>query len=406
MNIWLVSIFEQTPIDNVFSTRFNSIANEALKRGHSITFFASTFKHNTKIQRFQETHTEVINANYKIVFVKSASYTKNISIARLLSHYSFAKDVLIEMKTQAKPDVILMAYPPVSLAKFVSTWAKQNKIPVILDVIDPWPDAFVVPFPKYLHFLIKAVLFPIKLSTIKTLTNLTAPTSISKQYIDWGKSINRKLSVCEVFYPAADYEFIRSRIDAHKTSKNGKFLSIVYAGSLALVYDINTILKAAEILDADYPDIRFFIAGSGLHQSKVLNYIRNHSNLEYFGRLSKEDLMKVYAMSDLGLTQYIKGTTQSVTYKLFDLLSAGLPILNSLESEMKEIILDNKVGLHNKPGDYKQLAENILIFYNDKSKIKEYQNNGYELTIKLGDSKKVYSDFVKLLEQISDKNAV
>ena len=94
MHIWLVSIFEQTPVDKVFSTRFLSIANKALSRGHSITFFASTFKHNTKNQRFEDTHVEKISEGYDMVFIKSQSYEKNISVKRLKSHYSFAKDAL------------------------------------------------------------------------------------------------------------------------------------------------------------------------------------------------------------------------------------------------------------------------------------------------------------------------
>ena len=113
--------------------------------------------------------------------------------------------------------------------------------------------------------------------------------------------------------------------------------------------------------------------------------------------------MKQYFLSDLGFTQHIKGATQSVTYKLFDLLSAGLPILNSLESEMKEIIVENKVGLHNEPGNWKQLRENILFFYNNREKIDNYRQNGFELTKKSGENSVIYGGFIDLLESISKK---
>jgi glycosyltransferase involved in cell wall biosynthesis len=163
-------------------------------------------------------------------------------------------------------------------------------------------------------------------------------------------------------------------------------------------------LGAAQILEKSHSNIRFFIAGAGFQEDKVKEYEKYHSNLKYFGRLSKEELLNVYSLSDLGCIQHIKGATQSVTYKLFDLLSCGLPILNSLESEMKDLIINNQVGLHNSPGDYNQLAKNILDFYNDKNKLQTFRENGYSLTKKKGDSKIVYAEFVNLLENLNNSS--
>src|SRR5690606_21601938 len=119
----------------------------------------------------------------------------------------------------------------------------------------------------------------------------------------------------------------------------------------------------------DYADVHFYIAGTGPQLHLIETYLEESDNLTYLGRLPKDELMKFYAFSDLGLTQHMKGASQSVTYKLFDLLASGLPILNSLESEMKDIILDKKVGLHNDPGNAEQLRDNILYFYKNKNEL-------------------------------------
>lgn len=400
MHIWLVSIFEQTPVDKVFSTRFLSIANEALSRGHTITFFASTFKHNTKNQRFVDTHAEKIAEGYEIVFIKSKSYEKNISVKRLKSHYDFAKDAMIEMKKQPKPDVILMAFPPVTLAELVSSWAKKESIPVALDIIDPWPDTFKIAAPKKLQPFMFPLLYPMRLSLRKTLMNISALTAISQQYIDWASQYY-STPIKKVFYPAADFNVLQESIKAYTKDKGQDSLTIIYAGSLALSYDLDCILKAAAKLDTSHPKIKFLIAGAGQQEEVIKVYEKNHSNLTFLGRLNKPDLMKAYAQADLGCTQHIKGATQSVTYKLFDLLSCGLPILNSLESEMKDIIVQNKVGLHNSPSDFQQLVENILFFYNNKEEIEKYKVNGFKLTKEKGDSKVIYAGFVNLLEKLN-----
>jgi glycosyltransferase involved in cell wall biosynthesis len=401
MHLWLVSIFEQTPVDKVFSTRFLSIANEALKRGHHITFFASTFKHNTKNQRFNETHLEQINEKYKLVFIKSKSYKSNISVKRLKAHYDFASVALSEMQKYPKPDVILMAYPPITLCEKVSSWAKKNNIPVAMDIIDPWPDSFKIAAPKKLQPLVTPFILPMQWRLIRTLKSIDLLTAISRKYIDWANDYFDGIPKTKVFYPAADYNTIKNQVNAHRDNRVSGALNIVYAGSLALSYDLDCILKAAMLLEKDYPDIHFYIAGAGQQAERIQKYANEHNNLSFLGRLSKDELMKVYANSHLGCTQHIKGATQSVTYKLFDLLSAGLPILNSLESEMKDIIVANQVGLHNEPGNADQLAKNILLFYHDRIKLNNYKQNGYALTEALGNAEVVYERFVSELENLT-----
>lgn len=409
MNIWLISIFEQTTIDKVFSTRFISIADEALKKGHQVHFFASTFKHNTKNQRFEETSHIEISKGYKLSFIKSNSYKRNIGVKRLMSHYHFGNDIINELDKYEKPDVILMAFPPIHLTYKVSRWAKQHNVPVVMDIIDPWPDIFIKAFPNSLEFLGRIIFLPLKNKLSQTLNNVSGISAISNQYLSWAQSHLSKPLEKRCFYPSTDLSSIQSKIDQIKieTKKSTNFenLTIIYAGSLASSYDIPCIIKAAELLEAEFGNkIIFKIAGVGPQESVIKDYISNHNNLEYLGRLAKDDLLKQYYLSDLGLTQHKIGASQSVTYKLFDLLSNGLPILNSLDSEMNSIIVDNKVGLFNQPGDFEKLADNIKFFYNNREVLEEFKLNSIKLTEKLGDTKVVYANMVKFLEEISSKH--
>ena len=159
-----------------------------------------------------------------------------------------------------------------------------------------------------------------------------------------------------------------------------------------------TILKAAEILEKEQPNIHFVIAGDGPQKDIVEAYEQNHSNLEYLGRLPKEKLMEEYYLADIGMTQHIKGATQSVTYKLFDLLACGLPIMNSLESEMKSIILDHQVGFHNEPGNARALANNILKCSANQQLLSTMKKDALALTQKLGDAAVVYSKALDFIE--------
>lgn len=398
MKIWLVSIFEQTPVDKVFSTRFLSIADEALSRGHQVTFWGSTFKHNTKEQRYEKTTYLDYKENYQLVFVKSMGYEKNVAPKRLISHALLGKEMVAEMNKVDKPDVILLAFPPISLAFEVTAWAKREGIPLIMDIIDPWPTLFESAVPGWASFL-KGPVFRRPRERLKeSLTNVDVLTAISNQYLDWSLEFF-EVQQKECLYPAADYTLIRKYIEnANSLDLPKKKLNLIYAGSLASSYDIATILSAADQL-SKYQDIHFYFAGAGPKEAIIQEYMAKHSNVSFLGRLAKDVLMDYYAHCDLGMTQHTKGATQSVTYKLFDLLSAGLPILNSLESEMKDIIVDNQVGLHNAPGDSDALAENILTFYQNPDQLKSYQENGLKLAREVGDTQVIYKRFVDLIEE-------
>lgn len=397
MNIWLVSIFEQTPVDNVFSTRFLSIAEQALSRGHKVTFWGSTFKHNTKNQRFEKTTRVSQGENYELVFVKSLAYQKNISPKRLYSHAVLGKDMVKAFEGEPKPDVILMAFPPISLAFRVTKYASSHGIPVVLDIIDPWPDLFEREVPGWAQPLAKAVFWEPKRRVKQAFSRTTLLTSISNQYLTWSEkyfSVARK----ECLYPAADYSAVRNFIEnAEPLGQDKAKLNVIYAGSLASSYDIPTILKAAEELKDE--SVHFFIAGAGPQESLIQSY--PFKNVTFLGRLAKDELMRYYAHCDLGLTQHISGATQSVTYKLFDLLAAGLPILNSLESEMREIILSHEVGMHNDPGDHLALAQNIQTFLNQPEMLKSYKENGLKLAREVGNTQLIYNRFIDLLEDVA-----
>lgn len=403
MKIWLISIFEQTPVDNVFSTRFVGIADAALKRNHQVKFFASTFKHNTKNQRYKKTTCVSISDAYQLFFIKSIGYKNNLSAKRLYSHYAYSRQLLIQIKKMEKPDVIFMAFPSISIAFQVTQWAKTNDIPVILDIIDPWPENFKKPLRWLPGRIIDILLSSLNKKTRSVFKDATAITAISKQYIEWARKYNPFIKKTGCFYPAVDFKEMQQQlIEAGKgIEKDESKFRVIYAGSLASSYDIPTILKAAKILEAKYPDkTEFIIAGTGPHSVAVEQYANENNNLKYTGRLVKKDLMKEYFKADVGLTQHIKGASQSVTYKLFDLLSCGLPIMNSLESEMKDIILDNQVGLFNPPGDAEKLAENIAYCFLNKREFLTMRKNALDLTARLGNSSIVYGGAIDFIEEV------
>jgi glycosyltransferase involved in cell wall biosynthesis len=399
-NIWIVSLFEPTPVDNTRPMRYMGVADAAIRAGHHITHFSCTFRHSTKIQRYEQNTEISVRERYDLVFIYAEPYQMNISLARLRSHGTFTRNLAREMEERPRPDVVLVALPPLSQADYLVKWGRKNGIPVIVDIIDPWPDVFARLFPAALKPLSRLALSGMYRQLSGILRNCSGLIAISDQYVQWAKGHEPSLRNTGVFYPSVPFEEVQQKVSAAAAAepRTDARLTLIYAGNLGVAYDIPVILGAAEQLEKARPGRTHFVfAGAGHYQGAITEYQKRLGNVSFLGRIGYDDLMLAYTRADIGLAQYTKGATQSVTYKLFDYLSAGLPVLNSLMSEMAVLIDTNDVGHNNQPGDVDQLATGILRYLDEPGLLLRQKGNALALTAREGDNAVVYARIVDFL---------
>jgi len=408
MNIWIISLFDPTPLDEPIYPRFMGIAHAAVKRDYYVTHFTSTFRHTTKKQRFNSTKLHRENDNYDVVFIKSMAYKKNMLPKRFIAHWDFAKKLIKKMDTIPKPDAIFISMPPLSTVDLVSKWGRKNSVPVIIDVIDPWPDSFIKDVPGYLKKTAKRVLLPFYSKLKRSFANSSAITAISNGYLEWASEYHTENMKTSCFYLAMDFAETQQQyqqLNHADINKKTNALRLIYAGSLASSYDIPTIVEAAKVLDKKHPGkTEFIITGNGPQKDIILDAMKEIPNLKYLGWVSKEELFKQYYLADIGLIQHKNSLTQTITYKFFNYLSAGLVLLNSLQTEMADLIEKEKLGLNNLEGDSSKLIENIECFLNDPSLLKQYKRNALSFASDKGDSNIVYDRLVSFIEDIGKYN--
>jgi len=400
MNIWLISLFDPTPLDEPIYPRFIGIAEAAVQRGHEVIHFTSTFRHTKKQHRFSKSTTKVIKPGYKVHFTKSMGYRKNISPQRFIAHWDYAKKLIRELEKFQKPDIIFMSMPPLSTVDAVTVWVQGNAVPVVIDIIDPWPDSFIKDVPDGLKPSSRLLLKPFYDKLKRAFGRSTAITAISNGYLEWASHFHTLDKPTHPFYLAIDLEAIQQELSRYTKEKTNRRLRLIYAGSLASSYDIPTIVEAAKIIDHKYPgQSQFIITGKGPQLSIIQQAQQQVSNIEYLGWVSKEELIRQYALADLGLIQHKNSLTQTITYKFFNYMSAGLPLLNSLQSEMADLIDKEQLGLNNKEQDVAGLVKNIESYIQNQDLLRQHSDNALTFTAKYGDTKAVYDSLVDFLEQ-------
>ena len=405
MKIWIISLFDPTPLDQPISPRFIGIAEAAVHKNHHITHFTSTFRHTSKKQRFKSSKLHKENDRYDVVFIRSMSYKKNMLPKRFVAHWDFAKKLIKKMDSMPKPDSIFISMPPLSTVHLVSKWGKRNNVAVVIDIIDPWPDSFIKDVPNSLKKISKLVIAPFYHKLRRSFEKSSAITAISNGYLEWASQHHSRDKRTSCFYLAIDFketQKIYKQFSDINVVKAPSVLRLIYAGSLASSYDIPTILKAAKILNEKHPGkTEFVITGDGPQKDIILDVAKEVDNLKYLGWVSKNELFKQYYLADIGFIQHKNSLTQTITYKFFNYLSFGLVLLNSLQSEMAGLIEKEELGLNNLEGDWSKLVENIEVFLDDPTLLAQYKKNALSFASDKGDSTMIYNRLVNFIEDTS-----
>jgi len=205
---------------------------------------------------------------------------------------------------------------------------------------------------------------------------------------------------------AIDLKAVKDELNRYTKEKTSHPIRVIYAGSLASSYDIPTIIETVKIIDHKYPgQTQFIITGKGPQLSIIKQAQHQVSNLEYLGWVSKKELIRQYALADLGLIQHKNSLTQTITYKFFNYMSAGLPLLNSLQSEMADLIDKHGLGLNNKEQDVEGLVKNVESYIQNRDLLRRHSVNALAFTAKYGDTKAVYGSLVDFLEHHSQNSS-
>ena len=275
MRVWLIQTGEPLPLkNNIRKMRTALLADKLLSRGHSIFWWASAFEHQQKVMISEKDKKFDIFERYSIMVLRGCRYRKNISLARYIDHQIVAIKFRIQANRFPKPDVIVASMPDHLLAYEVARYARKNRIPLIVDIRDLWPDTFIDRFRNIgLHGLGKIALSLDFARLAFLLKSADALVAMSKGILQWGlDKIEKTESLFDkVFY--LGYQKNNSRISANlggsldlpdwlKGREEQKIF--LFIGTFGVSYELELILDAANRFEKLGKDnICFILAGTG-----------------------------------------------------------------------------------------------------------------------------------------------
>ena len=412
MHIWYVSLYEPLPIDgrNVRKMRTGWICDALLKE-NLVELWIPGFDHLSHQHYKKESVSEKLESGLNIQYLKGIGYEKDTSLKRLFHNKYIAKEFKkIANKRTLIPDLIITQIPCLELAEEVIKFAEKNEIPSIVDIRDLWPDIYKRILPRKIKWIYR-FLFLREIYRLKFILRKSSDIcAISKSYLNWGeKYSNRSIEEKNIFYIGYKKQPVvndKGIWESFLKEKNVPFKKkyVLFSGTFCESYDLSPISKASKILkEKGYKDYHFLIAGGGNLPKNILEEIKNSPDISFLGWLNKKELNFCLNNSYAGLAPYSKEALMSLPNKFFEYLAYGLPIISSLESEMKVLIKEKKLGFNYYSQSAESLASAIIKLDNNfKSKfsrnsiLKEFEDNF--------DGEKIYYEFAKFVKRTFNTN--
>jgi glycosyltransferase involved in cell wall biosynthesis len=410
MKIWLIKDGENLPVEpSPRKMRTWMLSEELLRRGHSLTWWAGTFSHQQKKLLFHG-NTEIdIEPKFKLHLLHAGSYDKNFSIRRYIHHKILARRFYEAANNANPPDLIVSAFPIIDMAYEAAGYAHRNRVPIIIDIRDLWPDIIIDLFPNMLRPLAKLALHRDAMKTADLLKKADSLVAVSSGCLQWGlKKIGRpKENNDRVFYIGYPAKKIN---DNHQSDIIEKFIAshqdkiiFTFVGIFGITYELLLLCDVAERLWLEGRNqIHFALAGKGELAKTISRRAAKLPNVSLLGWLNENEIHRLLSHSHVGLIPAKGGLSgfDAMPNKPFEYFSTGLPIISSLEGEMEELIRKDNVGLSYKPGDIKALHGHIWEISRDESLRRQLGTNAAQLFNSKFKAEIIYGEYADHIERL------
>ncbi len=342
------------------NNRFPYLAS-ILCKDNNVELIVSDFCHGEKARR-----ANIYNFPFKITLLNEPGYKKNICLKRFWSHYVWGKNVIKYLKSRKKPDVVYCAVPSLTVSAKVSEYCQKNAIRFIVDVQDLWPEAFQMVFKVPVFG--RLIFAPFKHLANIAYGNADEIVGVSQTYVDRALSVNKKGAKGYSVFLGTDLETFDENVRNNPFSKpDGAEIRLAYCGTLGSSYDLTCVFDALDILNKKgLTNIKFLVMGNGPRRSVFEKQAQELKlNVEFTGRLPYPEMCGRLCACDIAVNPIMPGAAQSIINKHADYAAAGIPVINTQESqEYRNLVESYAMGINCKNGDslaFARAIENISL---------------------------------------------
>ena len=360
------------------ATRWGDYVQILIKKGHRVTVLCEmpNYPLGSYFPGYKRQWVKQEKVSPNLTIIRSFAWANNRDSAiKKLGHYLvFMFSGLLTAFRLKNYHVLIVSSPPLFVGVIGAIISKIKSIYFFLDIRDLWPESVMAlgeVRSKWVFNMGKKLESFIYKSTNGYI--LTVP-GFQKHFTNhYPEQLNKPMinlinGVSNTFFDLAKkYDRIP-----------GKRFAVLYSGNMGLAQGLESVIKAADILQK-YP-IDFKFVGSGVKQKALKTKADKLGlkNVVFLPVQKKEELIKLIKKASVCLVPLKNNPLfkNAIPSKMFEYMACGRPVIVSISGEVTEIIKKAKSGLISSPEDANSIADSILYYYNNRGKIIEQGRNG------------------------------
>lgn len=323
------------------NNRFGELARLFDAAGADVELVSSRFWHTNKVHHSPAVREEF---DFPVTLIEEPGYPTNVSLRRIASHRTMARNLTRYLEGRHTPDIIYCAIPSVSVAAAAAEYARRKGVHFVLDVQDLWPEAFeVVLRPRPLAAV---ALTPMRRKVERLYCVADTVVTVSQTYSDRvADARGSNDNIHTVFLGTHLDKFDQHPVIAPDTPEN--IVNLVYIGTLGRNYNLPLIFDALRELHRREVGAVLHIMGSGPTEAEWKRQAEDLGNSVIFhGRVSYAEMVGRLRGSDIAVNPIVPGAANSITNKIGDYAAAGLPVVNSQDlPEYRKLLADYGAGI-------------------------------------------------------------
>lgn len=184
--------------------------------------------------------------------------------------------------------------------------------------------------------------------------------------------------------------------------------NLIHFGSMGKANGLQYIIEAAKIVaEKGYNDINFVFMGDGATLPILKDMVNKYNlqNVQFLGNHNMKIVREVVNCCDASVTSFLNLPILETNSpnKLFDSLSAGLPIIVNSAGWTKKLVEDDDCGCYVNPDNPEELANKLIEIKDNEELLARWSKNSRKLSETVYDKNILAAKVADVLETVFNK---
>jgi glycosyltransferase involved in cell wall biosynthesis len=304
---------------------------------------------------------------------------KSIVTAPILPFYlNFWRKYINKVLSYEKPFDIVHVHD-LPLAKIGIELKRKYNIRLIIDLHENFP-AMMELTKDAMHLMGKFMIPVKKWYKYETKSLIAADGLIAVVAEMKIRLVNKGIDPTKIFI-LENTSFIPDKFPEYRNSLTGR-LRLIYIGGINYHRGLQIIIEGLSMISRK-DEVELIIAGDGSYLSSIreLSSLRKLTSMVTFtGNLDRKEAEQQLFKSDIALIPHLRSeqTDNSSPNKLYEYMSAGIPVMASNCVSIKRVIDETNCGLSYKYDSPEDFALKVMQILNNRKILKNFSDNGIE----------------------------